>query len=144
MADFMRDRGRSRDAEMMQHLLRDFAGGAEFRVQQHVRLLVERRAFTQELPDFFQEKRDFFNDAVKGSRFTLRPASGSYFQLLDYSAITDEKDTDFAIRMTKEFNVASIPVSVFYHKAPEQKVLRFCFAKTRETLEAAAERLCKI
>ena len=97
-----------------------------------------------ELPDFYQEKRDFFNQSVSASRFTLRPASGSYFQLLDYSRITDEKDTDFAIRLTREFNVASIPVSVFYHHPPDQKVLRFCFAKTNETLEKAAERLNKV
>jgi len=97
-----------------------------------------------ELPEFYRQKRDFFNKAVSQSRFTLRPASGSYFQLLDYSNITDEKDTDFAIRMTREFKVASIPVSVFYSQPPEQKVLRFCFAKTNETLEMAAEQLCKI
>ncbi|CAN5458436.1 pyridoxal phosphate-dependent aminotransferase [soil metagenome] len=96
------------------------------------------------LPEFFQEKRDFFNNALSQSRFTLKAASGSYFQLLDYSNITDEKDTDFAIRMTREFKVASIPVSVFYSKPPDQKVLRFCFAKTNETLEMAAEKLCKI
>jgi len=96
------------------------------------------------LPRFYQEKRDFFNNAVRNSKFRLKPASGSYFQLLDYSNISDEKDTDFAIRVTKEFKVASIPVSVFYTNAPDQKVLRFCFAKTRSTLEKAAEQLCKI
>lgn len=96
------------------------------------------------LPEFYAEKRNFFNTAVKGSRFTLKPASGSYFQLLDYSNITDEKDTDFAIRITREYKVASIPVSVFYHQPPDQKVLRFCFAKTNETLEKAAEMLCRI
>ncbi len=97
-----------------------------------------------ELSDFYQHKRDFFNAFLKNSRFTLKPSSGSYFQLLDYSNITDEKDTDFAIRLTNEYKVASIPVSVFYTKAPDQKVLRFCFAKTKETLEMAAERLCKV
>jgi methionine aminotransferase len=97
-----------------------------------------------ELPEFYRRKRDFFNAAVSQSRFKLTPASGSYFQLLDYSNITDEKDTDFAIRLTREFKVASIPVSVFYTQAPDQHVLRFCFAKTNETLEMAAERLCKI
>jgi methionine aminotransferase len=96
------------------------------------------------LPRFYQEKRDFFINAVRNSKFRLKPASGSYFQLLDYSNISDEKDTDFAIRVTKEFKVASIPVSVFYSNAPDQKVLRFCFAKTKSTLEKAAEQLCKI
>ena len=97
-----------------------------------------------DLPEFYEEKRNYFNKLVSSSRFTLKPASGSYFQLLDYSNITDEKDTDFAIRITREFKVASIPVSVFYSKPPEQNVLRFCFAKTNETLETAAERLCKV
>jgi methionine aminotransferase len=96
------------------------------------------------LPGFYQKKRDYFISLVKDSKFRFKPASGSYFQLLDYSAITDEKDTDFAIRMTKEFGVASIPVSVFYDNRLDQKVLRFCFAKTDETLEKAAECLMKV
>lgn len=94
---------------------------------------------------FYQKKRDFFNSRLKKSKFQIIPSSGTYFQLLDYSKITKEKDTDFAIRMTKEFGVASIPVSVFYHqKNLESKALRFCFAKTDETLEKAAEILCRI
>jgi methionine aminotransferase len=97
-----------------------------------------------QLPSFFQKKRDYFIKLISGSKFKLKPASGSYFQLLDYSNITDDLDTQFAIRMTKEFGVASIPVSVFYHEPVDQKVLRFCFAKTDETLEQAAERLLKI
>jgi methionine aminotransferase len=96
------------------------------------------------LPGFYQKKRDYFISLVKDSKFRFKPASGSYFQLLDYSAITDEKDTDFAIRMTKEFGVASIPVSVFYNNRLDQKVLRFCFAKTDETLEKAAACLMKV
>jgi methionine aminotransferase len=96
------------------------------------------------LGKFYQEKRDFFIKLIKGSRFKLKPASGSYFQLLDYSAITKEKDTEFAIRMTKEMGVASVPTSVFYHDPEDDKLLRFCFAKTNETLEQAAEKLCKI
>ncbi|MBL4652243.1 MAG: methionine aminotransferase, partial [Flavobacteriales bacterium] len=72
------------------------------------------------------------------------PASGTYFQLLDYSEITDKKDTDYAIELTEKFKIASIPVSVFYNSAPDNKVLRFCFAKENETLEKAAEILCKI
>lgn len=96
------------------------------------------------LPDFYQKKRDYFNTLVKNSKFKLKPALGSYFQLLDYSNITDEKDTDYAIRLTKEIGVASIPVSAFYHQPVDNKILRFCFAKTEETLEKAAEKLCKI
>lgn len=96
------------------------------------------------LPTFYQEKRDYFIQLIKGSRFKFKPASGSYFQLLDYSAITKEKDTEFAKRLTKEYGVASIPISVFYHESVDNKLLRFCFAKTNETLEQAAERLLKI
>ena len=92
----------------------------------------------------YQEKRDYFLDLIKDSRFRFESSSGTYFQLLDYSAIIDEKDTDFAVRMTKEYGVASIPVSVFYPDAVDSKVLRFCFAKKDETLEKAAKILCSI
>ena len=94
--------------------------------------------------EMYEQKRNLFNDLVKDSRFILRPSSGTYFQLLDYSEITDEKDTEFAIRLTTDNGIASIPVSVFYNKKVDNKVLRFCFAKTEETLERAAEVLCKI
>ena len=81
---------------------------------------------------------------VEGSNFTLKPAQGSYFQLLGYENISDEADVDFAIRLTKEFKVASIPVSVFYNKKVDHKVLRFCFAKQNSTLEEAAAILNKL
>jgi len=97
-----------------------------------------------ELNTFYQQKRDYFNNALKSSRFKISPSSGTYFQLLDYSRISDEKEIDFAIRLTKEFKIASIPVSVFYHKKIENKVLRFCFAKGEATMDKAAEILCKI
>ncbi len=96
------------------------------------------------LSGFYQQKRDFFLEQIKGSRFGIIPCYGTYFQLLEYSKITDEKETDFAIRMTKEFKLASIPVSPFYHKATDNKTLRFCFAKTEETMKKAAEILNKI
>jgi len=64
--------------------------------------------------------------------------------LLDYSRISDEKEADFAVRLTREFGIASIPVSSFYHNYTDNKVLRFCFAKTAETIEKAAEILCRI
>jgi methionine aminotransferase len=96
------------------------------------------------LNDFYQKKRDFFQKLVKGSRFRIIPSYGTYFQLLDYSAISNEKEVDFAKRITIEHGVASIPVSVFYHKSVDHKTLRFCFAKKEETLEKAAEILCKI
>jgi len=90
---------------------------------------------------FYQQKRDLFLSLVKGSRFKPLNCSGSYFQLLDYSKISDEKDTDFAIKVTKEHGVAAIPISVFYKNPNEHKVLRFCFAKEDDTLEKAAEKL---
>lgn len=96
------------------------------------------------LPSFYQQKRDLFLDRIKGSKFKVKPATGTYFQLLDYSSITDEKDTEYAIRLTKENKLASIPVSVFYNTDPGGSVLRFCFAKQDETIEKAAEILCKI
>lgn len=92
-----------------------------------------------ELSAFFKEKRDYFLDAIKGSRFSFTPSEGTYFQLLDYSDITDERDVDFAKRLTIEKNLASIPISVFNLKQEDNKQLRFCFAKTRETLEKAAQ-----
>lgn len=97
-----------------------------------------------ELPAFYQEKRDYFLKLIQGSKFTFTPASGSYFQCLDFSKITKENDFDFAVRLTKESGVASVPVSAFYHKKHDPKLLRFCFAKTNETLERAAEKLCAV
>ncbi len=95
----------------------------------------------QELPQFYQRKRDLFIKHLQGSRFTIRPSQGTYFQLLGYENISDEPDTALAERWTKEIGVASIPVSVFYEPPLQNKVLRFCFAKSDEVLEEAAERL---
>ncbi len=97
-----------------------------------------------ELGNFYQKKRDYFNALVKDSKFTVIPAAGTYFQLLRYNGISKEKDTNFAVRLTKEFGIASVPISVFYHNGVDNKVLRFCFAKTEETLEKAAAILNKI
>ena len=97
-----------------------------------------------ELPAFYQAKRDYFLRLIKSSRFHYKVASGSYFQCLDYSSMSHEKDTEFAVRLTKDFGIASIPVSAFYHESPDNKLLRFCFAKKKETLEIAAEKLCTI
>ena len=93
------------------------------------------------LPTFYQAKRDYFTSLIEGSKFKFSPCKGSYFQLLDYSDFSDEKDTDLAIRLTKEFGIASIPVSVFYSSDVDTKMLRFCFAKDNETLERAAEKI---
>ncbi|MBN1650234.1 MAG: methionine aminotransferase [Bacteroidales bacterium] len=96
------------------------------------------------LGEFYQQKRDFFVERLSTSRFKIIPSYGTYFQLLDYSAISEEKEMDFATRLIKEFGLASIPVSAFYQKKDDNKILRFCFAKGEETLEKAAEILCKI
>jgi len=93
------------------------------------------------LPSFFQEKRDKFRALLQNTRFDLLPCSGSYFQCVTYSRISDEKDTELAIRLIKDFSVASIPVSAFYLHNTDHHVLRFCFAKKQETLEKAVERL---
>jgi methionine aminotransferase len=94
--------------------------------------------------EMYQRKRDIFIAAVKASRFELKPSKGTYFQLLDYSKISDEEDQDIAVRFTKEHKIASIPVSVFYHNPVQNNVLRFCFAKEEETLLRAGDILTKI
>ena len=91
------------------------------------------------LPEFYQEKRDTFLNLIKNSRFKFTPSQGTYFQVLDYSEITDRTDLEFAKDLTTNHGVASIPLSVFYDDLQDNKVLRFCFAKTNETLEQAAK-----
>jgi methionine aminotransferase len=105
---------------------------------------MEDKANYMGLPAFYQERRDFFVNLLQESRFKIIPSHGTYFQLLDYSGITTEKDLDYANHLTREFGLASIPVSAFYQQKTDNKVLRFCFAKKDETLERAAEILCKI
>ena len=105
---------------------------------------LERPGDLAALGPFFQAKRDLFLELMRESRFRPLPCGGSYFQLLDYSAITDDGDADFAVRLTREFGVASIPTSSFLYRASAPKVLRFCFAKKQETLEAAAARLAQV
>jgi methionine aminotransferase len=97
-----------------------------------------------EVSEMYQEKRNVFVSSLRGSRFKINRSAGTYFQLLDYSEITDEKDTDFSVRLTKEHGVASIPVSVFYNNPVHDNMLRFCFAKEEETLKRAAEILVKL
>lgn len=93
---------------------------------------------------FLQEKRDYFGQLMAATKFTPLPSYGSYFQLYQYDRISDEPDKDFAIRITKEYGVASIPVSAFYQDGKDDRVVRFCFAKKTETLDKAVERLIKI
>jgi len=94
-----------------------------------------------DLPAFYQDKRDRFLELLAGSRLRMQPARGTYFQLVDYSAIAAEDDVTFARRLTIEHGVASIPISVFYREPPPSKLVRLCFAKELPTLEAAAARL---
>jgi methionine transaminase len=94
------------------------------------------------LAEFYQRKRDLFLSRLRESRFAWIPSSGSYFQLLDFTAISDEPDVEFAERVLTEARVASIPISPFYQAAPKSGLIRFCFAKNDSTLEEAAERLC--
>ncbi|SDP21007.1 pyridoxal phosphate-dependent aminotransferase [Pseudomonas jinjuensis] len=100
----------------------------------------------RELPGFYQSKRDLFCDLLAGSRFSFTRAAGTYFQLVDYSAIRpDLDDVAMAEWLTREHGVAAIPVSVFYQQAPaDMRLVRFCFAKREETLRQAAEKLCAI
>jgi methionine aminotransferase len=96
------------------------------------------------LHGFYQTKRDYFKKLISGSRFTIEPCTGTYFQLLSYKNISDEKDSELAIRLTKEKGLAAIPLSVFYTRQIQQNLLRFCFAKKNETLEKAAEIICRL
>lgn len=102
--------------------------------------LQQREPYVQ-LGPAMQERRDAFVSLLKNSRFDLLPSHGSYFILATYDRISQESDTDFAIRLTREAGVTTIPVSAFYADRQDNKVLRFCFAKKQETLEAAAARL---
>jgi methionine aminotransferase len=105
---------------------------------------MEKKDSYSDLSMFFQKKRDSFLHLLAKSRFEFFPARGSYFQLASYKNISNEPDLDFVTRIAKEFKVAVIPISPFYHDRHDEKVIRFCFAKKDETLEQAAAQLCKI
>lgn len=96
------------------------------------------------LPQFYQKKRDFLNKALDGSRFKPSKSEGTFFQLFDYSQISDLPDTEFAKKMTIEYGVAAVPLSVFYSSQRQDKVIRLCFAKTEDMLQEAATLLKKI
>jgi methionine aminotransferase len=95
------------------------------------------------LSPFMQKKRDYFIELMRDTRFDMLTSHGSYFICAKYGRISDEADKDFAIRLTKEAGVATIPVSAFYQNSKDDKVLRFCFSKKEETLEAAVAKLSK-
>jgi methionine aminotransferase len=97
-----------------------------------------------QLGSFLQQKRDYLHTLMQQTKFTALPSYGSYFQLYSYSNITEESEKDFAIRLVKEYGVATIPTSAFYKNGSDNKVLRFCFSKKESTLEEAANRLMKL
>lgn len=113
-------------------------------VAQHALAAYLQKVEVSDLRVFYQAKRDFFRTGLAQSRFELLPSEGSYFQVASYRNISQEKDTDFCIRLTKEHGVAAIPLSVFNADGADHQLLRFCYAKTQDTLQNALERLCKI
>ncbi|HSZ31834.1 MAG TPA: methionine aminotransferase [Puia sp.] len=96
------------------------------------------------LPNFMQEKRDYFQQLMSATRFTALPTYGSYFQIYSYKDISEESDAVFAKELVAKCGVAAIPVSAFYQSGKDDKVLRFCFAKKKETISSAVARLAKI
>jgi methionine aminotransferase len=106
--------------------------------------LAENPAHHLELPAFYQRKRDHFAQLLAATRLRATPSAGTYFQLADYSAISDEPDTEFVRRLTIEAGVAAIPVSVFSTTRSSERLVRFCFAKHEATLDQAGERLCRL
>jgi methionine aminotransferase len=97
-----------------------------------------------ELPAFYQRKRDLFRDGLKNTRFKLLPSDGTYFQCVEYGAISDLSEAEFSKWLTTEIGVAAIPVSAFYNTPRESGIVRFCFAKKDETLRLALDRLATL
>lgn len=98
----------------------------------------------KDIGELYEGKRNYFNRLLEGSLFKIIPSQGSYFEILDYSAISDESDADFTFRLATDYGVGVIPVSAFLHEKNKLKMVRICFAKNNETLELAAERLRSI
>jgi methionine aminotransferase len=113
-------------------------------IQHALAEFIQKKEIYLQLFKFYQKKRDLFRSFIENSRFKVLDCYGTYFQMLDYSSITDEPDVEFARRLIKDYGVAAIPPSVFYHRKNDYKVLRFCFAKRDETLKEAARRLCNV
>ncbi|SDH98726.1 methionine aminotransferase [Flavobacterium omnivorum] len=99
---------------------------------------------TAEIGELYQEKRDYFRQLLKNSRFKLMPCEGTYFQVVSYETISNENDVAFCKRLIIEYGVAAIPISTFYDDGKDLKLIRFCFAKDNATLEEAGKRLCAI
>jgi methionine aminotransferase len=97
-----------------------------------------------ELSDFYQDKRDRFCSLIENSRFKFQPSKGTYFQLVDYSEISQLPDSEFVNWLTREKGVAAIPLAPFYESPPDTRIIRFCFCKDDSTLEQAADILCAL
>jgi methionine transaminase len=113
-------------------------------IQHAVSDMLDNTDWHHNLSSFFQSKRNYFLSLIQHSRFKAIPAQGTYFQLLSYAGVSDKKEVDMAEWLVKEKKLAAIPISVFYKDKTEQQLLRFCFAKKDQTLQQAAEILCKI
>ena len=97
-----------------------------------------------QLPEFYRRKRDFFSNAMQESALKPLTCEGTYFQLFSYGHLSDEPDTGFARRLTIEYGVAAIPVSVFYSNGMDERIIRLCFAKDEEILAEGARRLARL
>lgn len=133
------------------HLMKEFQKVHQFVVfavnhpmQKAIANYLKNKEHYLELNAFYQQKRDYFLKAIKSSRFSYKASEGTYFQLVNYDNITNEPDMAFAKRLIKDFGIASIPISVFNLDQVDHRQLRFCFAKTKETLDRAADILIKI
>lgn len=113
-------------------------------IQHAVSDMLDNTDWHHNLSSFFQSKRNYFLNAIKHSKFKAIPSQGTYFQLLSYKGVSNKTEAEMAEWLVKEKKIAAIPISVFYKDKTEQHLLRFCFAKKDETLEQAAEILCKI
>lgn len=134
-----------------EYLMKEFRKVHQFEVfsvnsfiQYAISDFLQNEANYLEISNLFQKKKDYFHNLMSQTRFDLLSCYGSYFQTAQYKKISDEKDSDLAVRLIKEFGVACIPVSAFYTNKIDQNVLRFCFAKKNETLEKAVNRLIKV
>ncbi|HEX7381609.1 MAG TPA: pyridoxal phosphate-dependent aminotransferase [Nevskiaceae bacterium] len=108
------------------------------------KVLEQHPEHARDLSDFYQAKRDRFRGLLSGARFKLLDVHGGFFQLADYGAVSSQRDVDFCQRLVRENGVAAIPVSVFCETPPDAHLIRFCFAKSDRTLQAGAERLCRL
>ncbi|OFX34872.1 MAG: methionine aminotransferase [Bacteroidetes bacterium GWF2_42_66] len=129
-----------------ENLMRDFRNVHQFQVfnantplQYALAEFISNDESYLEVSEIYQGKRNYFKRLMVGSPFGIEPTQGSYFQLLNYSDLSNEKDTDFALRLLNEYGLATIPLSAFFHEKTKLRMVRLCFAKTNETLEKASE-----